>query len=140
MITMEKINDEYIDFGQLPEDIQEAVGLKHITIVMKYSLAKEIEVGEKGTYLKKNDIDYASTGDLFFGGFVEYPHQVRNGGGNMLLLVQSFPAYKTSNGMSVKEKCYAMRIAPISNENYYEVIDFETHYNLYRNDQILWKK
>ncbi|MBO7255054.1 MAG: hypothetical protein J6U79_01595 [Paludibacteraceae bacterium] len=107
---------------------------------MKYSLAKEIEVGEKGTYLKKNDIDYASTGDLFFGGFVEYPHQVRNGGGNMLLLVQSFPAYKTSNGMSVKEKCYAMRIAPISNENYYEVIDFETHYNLYRNDQILWKK
>ncbi len=58
----------------------------------------------------------------------------------MLLLVQSFPAYKTSNGMSVKEKCYAMRIAPISNENYYEVIDFETHYNLYRNDQILWKK
>lgn len=137
---MGKINDEYIDFGQLPEDIQEAVGLKHITIVMKYSLAKEIEVGEKGTYLKKNDIDYASTGDLFFGGFVEYPHQVRNGGGNMLLLVQSFPAYKTSNGMSVKEKCYAMRIAPISNENYYEVIDFETHYNLYRNDQILWKK
>lgn len=46
MITMGKINDEYIDFGQLPEDIQEAIGLKNLTIVMKYSLAKEIEIGE----------------------------------------------------------------------------------------------
>ena len=130
----------YTYYGNISEELQINLELKDLPVLIKDSFEQEILNGPRDKFIRMADMDYDSIGTDIFMNLVEYPHQVRNGGGNMLLLVQSFPAYKISDGMSVKEKCYAMRIAPTSNENYWEVIDFEVKYNLNRNDQILWEK
>ena len=113
---MGKIEDEYTDWGGIDKEIRNALDLPDI-----------------------NDIDYDCLGIDSLANVVEFPTEVRDGG-NTLILIKAFKDYNLMcNAMD--ERCYALRIKRQKDEtgnDFWECIDFETHYNLKRRDPILW--
>lgn len=142
---MEEIDEIYVFegytyCGNIPENLQIALEMKGLPVFMKNSYAKEIECGAIGSFLRIVDVDYQCLGTDMFINLIEYPEQVRDGGDGALLFVRSFDAYE-EYGKKVEPRCYSMRIVLSLDEKgheFWECIDFETHYNLYCNDTILW--
>lgn len=131
----------YSNFGTLSTKAVRDLELKDLSMLMKDSFVEEIEQGEIGKFLHNANYDYAFMGIEMFINLIEYPQQIRDGGGDALLLIQAFDGY-TEYGKSIDPYCISLRIIPITDENgneFWECIDVETHYNLHRKDAILWK-
>lgn len=134
------ISDGYTYCGDIAENVVAELELSDWPVLMKDVYAAEIANGPIGKFLRMADIDYGCVGTDMFISVVGTPQQVRDGGGGALLFVTPFDGF-TEYGKKVDAWCYAMRIVPVSVDGYDfgECVDFETHYNLYRNDAVLWE-
>ncbi|MBO7255053.1 MAG: hypothetical protein J6U79_01590 [Paludibacteraceae bacterium] len=144
---MEKIEETFVPkgytyYGNISEELQINLELKDLPVLIKDSFEQEILNGPRGKFIRMADMDYDSIGTDIFMNIVEFPYQVRDSGNYTLLLIKSFDGY-VEYGKKIENWCYAMHIKLVSDQNgyeFYEVIDFETHYNLHRNDTILWQR
>ena len=136
---MGKIEDEYTDWGGIDKEIRNALDLPDIPVLIKNSYISDIMNNSHGQFLRTHDIDYDCLGIDSLANVVEFPTEVRDGG-NTLILIKAFKDYNLMcNDMD--ERCYALRIKRQKDEtgnDFWECIDFETHYNLKRRDPILW--
>lgn len=138
---MAQINDEKIELAYFPDGVVNCLNLDSGLVMIGQSLLDGLYKSSTGIYLKNNDYDCSELGLTFlFESLIGNPDQIREGGGGALLVVRSYVETMHYKNIPV---CYALRIAPAQDENgnrFYEVQDIDIHYNLKRQDRVLWKK
>lgn len=132
----------YTYLGWFSEDASEFLEAKYLPILIKDEFLQELKNGEVGKFVRINDFDAFCLGlDEILGLAAEYPYQIRDGGGGIsYLCIRPVEGY-VDYGKVVKDYCYMLRIVPAQSEDgeeFWECIEVETNYNLYRNDAVLW--
>ena len=139
---MEQVVEEYFELGHLPQKVLSAIEMNDFPVMIKRSVLEMFENSPKGKEMGEMDIDACYGGsDARFEFMVEDPHQVRDGGQGAILLVQSFDGF-FDQGNVVDRFCFALRIKVSKDDkcnDIYEIQDIDLHYNLKRNDEVLWK-
>ena len=140
---MEQIENEYFEIGRMPQEVLMAVGVDDWPIKIKESELSAFGNDARGKEMDRLDLDtYCGGCCARFDMMVNNPHQVRDAGRGMLLLVQSFDGYFVE-GDYVDKICFAMRITKAVDNNgdcFWEFVDIDLHYNLKRNDPVLWTR
>ena len=138
---MQTLMSDYTDWGNLSQEACNDLGIESHTVYIKNSYVEEIDHGPIGKYLRTNDIDYDCLGIDMFVNLVEFPIQIRDGGGGALILINWSDGFKYQGKLTGKFS-YALRIITnydLEGNPFLEVVDIDIDYNMKRNDPILWE-
>lgn len=132
--------DGYDDMGTLSEEVVSALEIEDLPVLIRVADEEEIQKGPIGAYLSKNDLDYNCIGLDLLLNVLQYPQQVRDGGGDALLFVRKFKGFY-SEGQLLDNLCYAIRLVKDVDENgfrFWSIIHLDVRYTMLRKDPILW--
>ncbi|MBO4370794.1 MAG: hypothetical protein J5808_05480 [Paludibacteraceae bacterium] len=132
----------YIDLGRLMQDFVEEHSLNRSSVLMKQSFLETIVNGPIGSRLFQVGFERGLLVFDLFESIIDSPSQIRSSSGRSLLLIRHYGSFLVSPEVYVKESDYAMRIEPVTVNgiDFWEFVDIDLHYNLKRNDPVLWTR
>ncbi len=133
---METNKDIFEELGNLPEDVVSVAELQTGKVVVRGSFIDSVSRSQIGKTLRKIDEDYAVDEISFFQDFVEFPHQVRKGGKDILILLRGVKESSFFDGKKVPGYYSALRVNFLNGR--WEVVGLDIDYSLKRQDDIIW--
>lgn len=130
---MEEIESN-ISLGFFSEEVADVIGIDDNEVFMPEKLAKAIQKSEVGEKLKKKDLDYSYSDELFYSFFVTDPTEIRKEGNDLILIRLDKHFWIEGELMG---GTYALRIRKTGDK--WIVVDFDARYNPKRGGEILWK-